>query len=73
MAKDADALVIITEWNEYRALDLDRLADIMKTRRLIDLRNIYKPAEVEQAGFDYVSIGRAAVMASKKQTLKKVS
>ncbi|MBN8520790.1 MAG: UDP-glucose/GDP-mannose dehydrogenase family protein [Alphaproteobacteria bacterium] len=73
VAKGADALVIITEWNEYRALDLDRLADIMKTRRLIDLRNIYKPAEVEQAGFDYVSIGRAAVMASKKQTLKKVS
>ena len=58
VAKGADALVIITEWNEYRQLDLARIAGEMKARRLIDLRNIYKLAEVEPHGFHYVSIGR---------------
>ncbi len=58
VAKDADALVILTEWNEFRALDLARIGASMKTRRLIDLRNIYKIPEVEPHGFHYVSIGR---------------
>lgn len=58
VAKDADALVILTEWNEFRALDLGRIGSAMKTRRLIDLRNIYKVPEVEPHGFHYVSIGR---------------
>jgi UDPglucose 6-dehydrogenase len=61
VAEGADALVIITEWNEYRALDLERIAASMKAKRLIDLRNIYKVPEAENAGFDYVSIGRASV------------
>ena len=56
--KDADALVIITEWNAFRALDLERIKSLMKTPILVDLRNIYIPEEMQQAGFDYHSIGR---------------
>ena len=55
---DADALVILTEWNEFRALDLARVKGLMKTPLIVDLRNIYRPAEVAAAGFRYVSIGR---------------
>lgn len=73
VAKDADALVILTEWNEYRALDLDRLAGLMKDRRLIDLRNVYKPQEAEAANFHYVSIGRAEIKPGAKSKLRKVS
>jgi len=62
VAVDADAVVIITEWNEYRALDLPRLAASMKTRCLIDLRNIYKDSDIEAAGLTYHSIGRPAVI-----------
>ncbi|MCF8495521.1 MAG: UDP-glucose/GDP-mannose dehydrogenase family protein [Alphaproteobacteria bacterium] len=57
-AQEADALVILTEWNEFRGLDLDRLGQIMKARRIIDLRNIYKIPEMESRGFQYVSVGR---------------
>lgn len=60
-AKAADALVIITEWNEFRALDLSRLKSLMKGTAIIDLRNIYKPAEMQDTGLRYVSIGRAPV------------
>ena len=59
VAKDADAVVIITEWDQFRALDLDRLKAAMKTPVLVDLRNIYRPDDVRRQGFDYVSIGRA--------------
>jgi UDPglucose 6-dehydrogenase len=58
VAKDADALVLITEWNEFRALDLSRLGDTMKARVLVDLRNVYRPEDVRAAGFAYSSIGR---------------
>ena len=54
----ADALVIVTEWNEFRALDLDRVKRLMKRPVFIDLRNIYNPGEMEAAGFAYRSIGR---------------
>ncbi|NWG52678.1 MAG: UDP-glucose/GDP-mannose dehydrogenase family protein [Hydrogenophilaceae bacterium] len=54
----ADAVVIITEWDEFRALDLARVKAAVKTPTLIDLRNIYTPAEVKAHGFTYVSIGR---------------
>ncbi|HAU29144.1 MAG TPA: UDP-glucose 6-dehydrogenase [Rhodospirillaceae bacterium] len=54
----ADALAIITEWNEFRALDLGRTKSQMKTPILIDLRDIYKPAAVRALGFTYHSIGR---------------
>ena len=58
--KSADAIVILTEWNEFRALDLQRMAKRMKTPVMADLRNIYSPKDVECAGFTaYVSIGRA--------------
>ncbi len=57
----ADALVIITEWNAFRALDLARVKDLMKAPRMIDLRNIYDPREMAAAGFDYASIGRPLV------------
>ena len=58
-AEDAHALVILTEWNEFRALDLERMAGIMQVPRMADLRNIYAPADVRAAGFGaYVCIGR---------------
>lgn len=57
-AEQADALVIVTEWNEFRALDMKRLKESMKESALVDLRNIYKPSEIEQHGFDYSSVGR---------------
>lgn len=58
VAKDADVVVIVTEWDAFRALDLRRLGDIMRTRCIVDLRNIYKPDVARQAGFAYHSVGR---------------
>lgn len=63
VTQDADALVIITEWNEFRALDLKKIASAMRGNAIIDLRNIYKPAEMQAHGFHYVSVGRAEVPA----------
>ena len=54
----ADAVVVLTEWNEFRALDLKRLAGLMKGAKMADLRNIYDPVEAKEAGFEYISIGR---------------
>ena len=56
--KGASALVITTEWNEFRALDLDRLKCLMEDPIIVDLRNIYRPVEMEEAGIKYVSVGR---------------
>ncbi len=56
--EDADAVVIITEWNEFRALDLSRMKTIMKQPIMVDLRNIYEPEEVERLGFAYSCVGR---------------
>ena len=58
VAEDADALVILTEWDQFRALDLDRVKGLMRGDALIDLRNIYRPAELKGRGFEYSSIGR---------------
>ncbi|MDH3253588.1 MAG: UDP-glucose/GDP-mannose dehydrogenase family protein [Acidobacteriota bacterium] len=58
----ADGLVIITEWNEFRALELDRLAGILRTPLIVDLRNIYEPEKVRSAGFRYVSLGRKTAL-----------
>ncbi|MEQ8321384.1 MAG: UDP-glucose/GDP-mannose dehydrogenase family protein [Rhodospirillales bacterium] len=55
---DADVLTIITEWNEFRALDLSRVKSLMKSPVMVDLRNIYDPADMAEKGFDYHSIGR---------------
>jgi UDPglucose 6-dehydrogenase len=57
-AQGADVLVIVTEWDAYRALDLDRLKDTLKTPVVVDLRNIYRPEEMAAKGFRYTSIGR---------------
>ena len=57
-AAGADALVLLTEWNEFRALDLARIGRLLATPLVIDLRNIYQPAEMAAAGLSYVSIGR---------------
>ena len=55
----ADLVLIITEWDQFRALDLDRMKRLMKQPKVVDLRNIYRPAEMKALGFDYVSVGRA--------------
>ena len=54
----ADAVVIVTEWDAFRALDLERIKQIARRPLLIDLRNVYDPGEVRGAGFEYVSVGR---------------
>lgn len=61
--QDADALVIVTEWNEFRGLNLDKVAGLLKSKCIVDLRNIYKLPEMEERGFRYVSIGRPALSA----------
>ncbi|MBV9882583.1 MAG: UDP-glucose/GDP-mannose dehydrogenase family protein [Sphingomonadaceae bacterium] len=58
-AQGADAVALVTEWDDLRALDLERLAASMRGSALVDLRNIYPPEEVEQAGLTYYGIGRA--------------
>ena len=58
-ATGADAVVIVTEWEQFRALDLARLKGLMQTPVLVDLRNIYRPEEVARHGFRYESIGRS--------------
>jgi len=62
-AAGADALVVLTEWNVFRGLDLDRLKDEMRTPLLIDLRNIFDPEQVAAVGFAYTGIGRSATPA----------
>ena len=57
-ADGADALVIATEWDEFRALDLERLRKLMKHPVIVDLRNIYPPEEISRFGFDYSCVGR---------------
>jgi len=54
----ADAVVIITEWNEFRALDFDRIKEAMQGNTIIDLRNIYDPVDMAERGFQYISVGR---------------
>lgn len=57
-AQKAEALVIVTEWNQFRALELDRLREVMRQPLIVDLRNIYEPAKIAAAGFRYISVGR---------------
>lgn len=61
-AKDADALVIITEWNEFKKLDFKKIRSIMKHPLIIDGRNIYNLEDVKKEGFAYISIGRKDVV-----------
>ncbi len=57
-ARDADGLVIVTEWNSFRFLDLGRLKSLLRRALIVDLRNIYEPAKMAAAGFEYISVGR---------------
>jgi UDPglucose 6-dehydrogenase len=57
-ANGADALVIVTEWDEFRALDLERIAAALRGKVLVDLRNVYDRGEAEEAGLTYYGIGR---------------
>ena len=53
-----DALVIVTEWNQFRALDMNRVKKLLNAPKIIDLRNIYEPKEMKELGFEYVGVGR---------------
>src|SRR3546814_11026422 len=55
---DADAVLILTEWNEFRALDLARMRQLLRQPVIVDLRNIYAPQDMAAAGFVYTCIGR---------------
>ena len=57
-ASGADVLVFMTEWNQFRALDMDRIRGLMKVPRIADLRNIYEPTDMREMGFQYVGVGR---------------
>jgi UDPglucose 6-dehydrogenase len=57
----ADALVILTEWDMFRALDLVRVKTLLKRPIVVDLRNVFQPEEMARAGFSYVSVGRRKV------------
>ena len=54
----ADAMVIVTEWNQFRALDLERVKSLLTAPKIADLRNIYEPKEMRELGFEYVGVGR---------------
>ncbi len=56
--RDADALVIITEWNQFRALDMERVKSLLRSPKIADLRNIYEPSDMREMGFEYVGVGR---------------
>ena len=56
--RDADALVIVTEWNQFRALDMERVKQLLKSPKIADLRNIYEPEDMREMGFEYVGVGR---------------
>lgn len=57
-ATDADALVFMTEWNQFRALNMSRIRDLMRSPKIADLRNIYEPSHMRELGFDYIGVGR---------------
>ena len=59
-AADASALLVVTEWREFRSPDFAALLAAMKTPLLLDGRNLYNPAQLKSLGFEYVGIGRAA-------------
>ena len=61
VAKNADVVVVLTEWNVYRGLDLRRIGEAMAGKTIVDLRNIYRPQDVEDAGLGYVSVGKKGV------------
>jgi UDPglucose 6-dehydrogenase len=63
--EDAAAVVLLTEWNEFRALNLNRVRDLLQNPLFIDLRNVYEPEDMARAGFHYISIGRSPTQPKK--------
>jgi len=61
-ANGADALVIVTEWDEFRALDLDRISSMLKGKILVDLRNVYDRSDAQEAGLTYYGVGRGRLL-----------
>jgi UDPglucose 6-dehydrogenase len=59
---DADALIVCTEWNEFRTPDFDRIASLLKEKVVFDGRNLYEVSKLEELGFSYESIGRRTVL-----------
>jgi len=57
--KGANALIFLTEWNQFRRLDMDRLKQLMREPNIIDLRNLYEPETMRSAGFKYLAMGRS--------------
>jgi UDPglucose 6-dehydrogenase len=60
--EDADCLVIVTEWNQFRKLDFDRVRSLLRQFNLADLRNIYEPQEMKELGFNYTCVGRENII-----------
>jgi UDPglucose 6-dehydrogenase len=58
---EADAIVIATEWNEFRTMNLNRLKDSMRGNLIVDLKNIYEPEAMQELGFEHVGVGRGTV------------
>lgn len=56
--KGADAIILMTEWNEYRSLDLEKVKELMQGNVFVDLRNVYEPDSIRKAGFEYIGVGR---------------
>jgi len=65
----ADGVVILTEWDEFKSLDLDKMKRLVNTPLIIDLRNMFRPDDIFKKGFDYVSIGRSSVYGANKNRL----
>ena len=73
VAAGSDALMLVTEWDEFKALDMTRLASLMRQPVLIDGRNAYDPAEMAAAGFTYEGIGRQGLQDRERPALSGLS
>jgi UDPglucose 6-dehydrogenase len=62
--READALVVLTDWNEYRHPDLARVRELLRRPVIVDARNLYDPAKMQSLGFAYYSVGRRAIEAN---------
>jgi len=62
VCKGADALIILTEWNEFKEMDLKKIKSLLSSPIIIDGRNIYSPEDLKKEGFTYISIGRKNVV-----------
>ena len=58
VAKDSDLLIVVTDWNEFKELDFEKIKELMHSKNIIDTRNIYEPSEIKSMGFEYIGVGR---------------